>query len=322
MAVPITSRQGRGSAPTGRRALVGVLVVAGLVGVVASIAPRGPLTIATATQVWVVDADGTRATEVTRWSSAALPMDWSPDGEWLLVQSDRDGDWDLWLIAADGTRERQLTNQPGMESFARFSPDGTAVVFTNDMAGDADLWTIGVDGDGLAPLVGGVGSQESNPAWSPDGESVLFVRTPREAPAAGELWTVGIHGTNARRVELGSPVAWVDASRDASRLVVATAAGSLSVVQVDSMDADRLGDTAQVWHPRFLADETIVAAVGGHPLPGGLLGAGPEDARDLWLFDATGRATLLLQRAGDQALPVPSPDGSRIAFAETPEAGR
>ena len=60
--------------------------------------------------VFVVDADGTNLVDIGEGSL----VDWSPDGEWLLVTrpTDEEGFIDLWIMRADGSDARSLGNLP------------------------------------------------------------------------------------------------------------------------------------------------------------------------------------------------------------------
>lgn len=273
-------------------------------------------------QVWIAGADGSDPRPLTDSPGQALPLDWSPDGRWLLVQSDRDGDWDLWLVARDGSEFRQVTNEPGMESFARFSPDGRRIAFTDNLAVDADLWVVGVDGQGMAKVAGGDGTDEWNPTWSPDGEALVFARTRRDDRSVSDLWTVRPDGGGLRRLEVGRPgLVWADWSGDGSRLLGGTVDGTLVTFLPDGKDPRAVEGVDRAWHPRWGPDGTIVFAHGGSVGSDGLLGAGPQDARDLWRVGRDDRVIPWLVRAGDQSLPVWSPDGTLVAFAETSSGG-
>lgn len=297
---------------------IGVTSIAGVVAIAQS--REVDLARTPRTQVWVVEADGTGARQLTDWPGSALPLDWSPDGRWILVQSDRDGDWDLWLVSADGTEERHLTDEDGMESFARFSPDGTLVAFTADLRVDADLWLVGADGQDPRPIATGEPTDEWLPAWSPDGDELVYFRTPRGALTAPEMWRSRSDGSRPRKVATEADVLWADWSPDGSRLAAGTIGGELALLSASGSEVDLAAGVDLAWHPRWTAPDQIVFARGGVMGEDGLLHAGPDQPRDLWTVSLDGQVALFLPLPGDQSLPVPAPDGSRIAFAGTPSS--
>jgi Tol biopolymer transport system component len=62
--------------------------------------------------VWVMNADGTGAQQLTFTAKDAQPT-WSPDGQSIAFRSSRTGDEDIWLMNTDGSGARDLTNTPG-----------------------------------------------------------------------------------------------------------------------------------------------------------------------------------------------------------------
>jgi Tol biopolymer transport system component len=124
-------------------------------------------------------------------SAYAWPLDWSPDGELVLVvlmpadsaaQSGLGGDLDLTRLAvvpADGGQVRVIKNARAYENLgnplARFSPDGRWIAY-EEFAGDAPFWDIhllSVDGAVDRPLVTGNGDDRLL-GWLPDGSGILF----------------------------------------------------------------------------------------------------------------------------------------------------
>jgi TolB protein len=76
-------------------------------------------------QIWVVNADGTGLTQLTRDSVNSSPTV-SPDGQTIAYVSARNKDGDIWLMARDGSNQRQFTRSPlQRESEPRFLRDGT-----------------------------------------------------------------------------------------------------------------------------------------------------------------------------------------------------
>jgi Tol biopolymer transport system component len=95
--------------------------------------------------------------------------DWSPDSEWVVYASDRDGNVDLWRRPPGGGSAERLTRSPFNDTQPAWSPDGRSIAFVSDR-----------DGGGiyLMPAAGGelfrVTEIGSDPRWSPDGRQLLF----------------------------------------------------------------------------------------------------------------------------------------------------
>ncbi len=108
----------------------------------------------------------------------------SPDGQHIVFQSDRDGDFDLYVVNSVGGELRALTDTPYDELFPAWSPDGAWIAFSADVRGDGtyDLYRIAPDGSALEALVTDESARSSQPRWSPDGTRLVFTHgAPRDA---------------------------------------------------------------------------------------------------------------------------------------------
>jgi Tol biopolymer transport system component len=114
-----------------------------------------------------------------------VPVDWSPDGKWVLVSSDHDtpGRQGIWVYPVSAapraeTQARRVTSNPEYNLWqARFSPDGRWIAFVAVNATDARASTIYV-----VPSSGGDWTRitegrfwDDKPRWSPDGKSLYVV---------------------------------------------------------------------------------------------------------------------------------------------------
>ncbi|MEE2777122.1 MAG: LpqB family beta-propeller domain-containing protein [Acidobacteriota bacterium] len=99
---------------------------------------------------------------------------WSPDGNSIVFQSYRDGNWNIWKIDRDGDGLVQLTEGPADHREPHFSPDGGAVVFSSDLSGNYDLWTFDLE-RGRATQITDEPANDYAPAYSPDGSRIAFV---------------------------------------------------------------------------------------------------------------------------------------------------
>ena len=80
--------------------------------------------------VYVVDARGGKAQQLTTTPSYETMPVWSPDGKTLAFVSDRNGNYDVYTVPAEGgTAHRVTTNSAGEMPLA-FSPDGKEIYYT------------------------------------------------------------------------------------------------------------------------------------------------------------------------------------------------
>jgi Tol biopolymer transport system component len=97
----------------------------------------------------------------------------SPDGRWLLYDSDLRGNSDIYRIPVSGGPAEQLTDDPADEFAADLSPDGKAVTYHSWRTGTRDIEVKPLDG-GPVERVTATPAQESYPRWSPDGRAIAF----------------------------------------------------------------------------------------------------------------------------------------------------
>jgi len=121
---------------------------------------RGPVSIRGATPV----STGNETTE---------DIDVSPDGHWLVFDSDRSGNSELYVMPAGGGEARQITDHPAGDFSGDWSPDGRRVAFHSLRNGNRDIYTVEADGTGLRQWTS-TPDEEIDVDWAPDGETVLY----------------------------------------------------------------------------------------------------------------------------------------------------
>ena len=139
-------------------------------------------------QIWVADADGQRARQVTfvPRGQAATPH-WSRDGKTLAIDSNSSGVSEVYTISPEGGRMRQLTEGPSLSFGGMWSRDARWMYVTSNRSGRDEVWKM-PDGGGAAVQVtrnGGLLGVESE-----DGKTLYFGKD----YGAGSIWKMPVAG--------------------------------------------------------------------------------------------------------------------------------
>jgi serine/threonine-protein kinase len=132
------------------------------------------------------------ARRVTTGSQAVEFHSLSPDGRWLLFDSNRrGGNTDIYRVPLDGGTPEPLIDRPNDTFHPQLSPDGTEIVFRTFLAeeGIHQLNLVPVGGGPALVLAAFSGLTES-PDWSPDGLTVAFETFGNEGSWHSTIWTV------------------------------------------------------------------------------------------------------------------------------------
>ena len=142
-------------------------------------------------QLFVSNADGTAERPLLDSDSLDYNPAWSPDGQWIVFTSERNGSADLYRVKPDGTGLERLTTNRAYEDQADVSPDGQKLAFVSTRAdGTADLWIRDFGTNRETPLTSGL-SGDFRPAWSPDGKWIAFSSdrgTTVQRDGGGQWW--------------------------------------------------------------------------------------------------------------------------------------
>jgi Tol biopolymer transport system component len=174
-----------------------------------AVAPSGPGLIAFTSwrdgneEVYVMNADGSGQTNLSRNPASDHWPCWSPDGTQIAYFSDRDGENHQYVMYRDGSGQTRFTPQSWGDCHAPVSPDGTRILSVSDHDGDWEIYVTGLEGDEPRNLTNSPRG-DHEPAWSPDGTRIAF-ESYRDGNYA-EIYVMNADGTEQTRLTHNSAI--------------------------------------------------------------------------------------------------------------------
>src|SRR5262245_789416 len=124
--------------------------------------------------IWVQALNEPTPNRIVSSAAEDSQADWSPDGDWLVFRSERDGGG-LYVVPAGGGIERRISNfgyQP------KWSPDGSLVLFSSSGhdGGRPRFYVVGLNDDAPRPLRPDIADElvGLNVNWKPANREVSF----------------------------------------------------------------------------------------------------------------------------------------------------
>ncbi len=141
-----------------------------------SVAPDGRIvytsTVITATNIWIMEVDGSKRKQLTFDAPGNFHPAVSPDGRFIVFVSRRTGRRHIWRMDIDGSNLKQLTSGEA-EITPSVSPDGKWVFYVSYFQGIPTLWRVSIDGGEPVQLTY---EHTLRPAVSPDGKLIACLR--------------------------------------------------------------------------------------------------------------------------------------------------
>ena len=255
--------------------------------------------------IYVVNADGTGRTRLTRDPAEEFSPAWSPDGAKIAFSRFTGTRFQIYVMNADGTGATQLTFGDSAATGAAWSPDGKRIAFTRCSV-SCDVYAMNADGSDPTRLTYGEQPGDESPTWSPDGRSIAF------ADIDG-LFAIGSFGGPWRRVTDGpaddANPSW---SPDGKQIAFDSSRGlfngDIYVIGVNGDRMRQLTDSAPLdSHPSWSSDGSSIAF---------MRKVRKVAQARVWVMNANGTGQTNLGAIGDPySTPAWSPDGQQIAYS-------
>lgn len=233
-------------------------------------------------KIYVMNADGTGQTNISRNETSDGAPDWSPDGTKIAFICRPGGGVEICTMNPDGTNRIVLTGNGLNEDSPVWSPDGKKIAYTvGRFDGATDIYVMNADGSNNVRLPTDT-SRKERPAWSPDGTRIAYSSNRDGGINNMDIYVMNADGSNVQKITSNagndSGPTW---SPDGARLAFTltrfdtTPSSQIYVINADGSGQVNIsnnepgGDaawnpqatTAAVDPPRLLTDENSERAI-------------------------------------------------------------
>jgi serine/threonine-protein kinase len=258
------------------------------------------------------------AVQVTRGNQVIEHHRLSPDGEWIVFDSDIRGEFGIYKQRLTGGQPQLVADITG--AYPDWSPDGTEIVLQSGTGSD-EVLVVSADGGAPEQLTDFPGF-EGNPDWSPDGLAIAFNSTGPQHEGRWDLWIVSRDAVGmpwsdpVQLTDFGCP--WPDWAPDGASMVCNAeeeGAGRWARVSRDGevlsrYNARRAGIRGFP-APRFSADGSRIYFTANHE----------DGSRGVWWIPTEGGDPTKVVAFDDPSLTVPGffsvgPENIYLTIAE------
>jgi len=179
--------------------------------------------------IWRIDIDGGNPLPLTGRGLASAPSS-SPDGKWVVYESNASGKMAVWKTSIDGGEPQQLTDRVTEEP--AISPDGKLIACFYYPGQSIKILIIPFDGgEPLHQFDVQEGIRDKAPIWTADGRAITYVVN---RSGVSNIWSQSLTGGPPKQLTdfKSDRIFAYDYSRDGKQLVLSRGTVSNDVVLI------------------------------------------------------------------------------------------
>jgi len=207
--------------------------------------------------LYIMDWDGYNPLKVVT-KGLTLSQSWSPDGQYLIYSSEREGNWGIYSLDIRKYRETMLFSAKGLNLAGGVSPDGR-ITISSSKDGSPEIYVMNRDGSNLRKLTTSYGIDVS-PVFSPEGSQIAFVSDRGGSP---QIYIMDSDGTRLRRLTFEgsyntSPV-WSPDGKWIAFVGRKNSNNQIFMIKSDGSDLRQITDKGNNENPTFSPDGMFLA---------------------------------------------------------------